>query len=491
MREALESARASAAAEATTVTAIRPVTRLIVLPFRLLRPDPEIDFLAVALPDAITASLCGLESLVVRSTASASRWAAADPDLQRLAAEAEVDAVLRGTLLRSGAQLRLATQLVEVPSGTVAWSKTLQTPVTDVFELQDELSDRVIEALAIPLSARERLQLERDVPATARAYELYLRANHLGTSVTSTSTLVSARDLYRACLQDDPRFAPAWARLGRVYRIMAKYGHGDWRENVRLAEDAFRRALEVNPELPLAHSYYTYFEIEELGDAPGAMLRLLDRVRARAADPDLFAGLVTVLRFCGLYDASLAAWARARRLDPKIGTSAHYTLFLQGRWADAAANDCNDPPVVSVFSEAILRGPAAALALVRELQKTPIEGVEHHALQYTAGALEGDPLRARASVDGVLSAGFHDPEGTYFGLRALSRVGETERAAELLGSVVERNFLCHEAVAIDPWLEPLRARADVAAVLEESRRRRARAAEAFEAAGGPRLLAMA
>lgn len=398
--------------------------------------------------------------------------------------------MLRGTLLRSGTQLRLSTQLIEVPSGTVAWSKTMQTPVTDVFDLQDELSDRVIEALAIPLSARERLQLERDVPATARAYELYLRANHLGTTVTSTSTLASARDLYRACLQDDPRFAPAWARLGRIHRIMAKYGHGEWQENVRLAEQAFRRALELNPDLPLAHGYYTYFEIEELGEAPGAMLRLLERVRARAADPDLFAGLVTVLRFCGLYDASLVADARARRLDPKIVTSAHYTLFLHGQWEEAVARDGNDPPIVRVFSEAIFPGPDAALAILRELQKASIKGVEHHAVQYAVAALEGDAGRARASIEGILSTGFHDPEGIYFGIRALSYAGETDRAAALLGSVVEQNFLCHEAVAIDPWLAPLQSRADVAAALEESRRRHALARAAFEAAEGPRLLAM-
>ncbi|HEU5161749.1 MAG TPA: serine/threonine-protein kinase, partial [Thermoanaerobaculia bacterium] len=196
MADALRGTRADASAEATVVTAIRPVTRLIVLPFRLLRADPEIDFLSIALPDAITTSLCGLESLVVRSTATAARWASTEPDLHAIAGEAEVDAVLLGTLLRSGSQLRLATQLVEVPAGTVVWSKTLQAAVGDVFELQDELSDRVIESLAIPLSSRERSQLERDVPATAKAYELYLRALHLGVEVTSTSGLSAARDLY-------------------------------------------------------------------------------------------------------------------------------------------------------------------------------------------------------------------------------------------------------------------------------------------------------
>ena len=82
-------------------------TRLIVLPFRMLRPDAETDFLAFSLPDAITASLSGLQSLVVRSSIAASRFSGDVPDPKRLAEEADVDAVLTGSLVRAGDQLRV------------------------------------------------------------------------------------------------------------------------------------------------------------------------------------------------------------------------------------------------------------------------------------------------------------------------------------------------------------------------------------------------
>lgn len=80
----------------------RPVTRLMVLPFRLLRPDVEIDFLAFSLADAITNSLAPLESLVIRSTLTAARFASNATDLRTIADEAKVDVVLSGTLLRAG-----------------------------------------------------------------------------------------------------------------------------------------------------------------------------------------------------------------------------------------------------------------------------------------------------------------------------------------------------------------------------------------------------
>src|SRR5262252_4879529 len=90
-----------------------PLLRLIVLPFRLLRSDPETDFLGFSLPDALTSSLAGLRSLVVRSSVAAARFAGEAPDPKRIAAEADVDLIVSGTLLRAGGEVRVATQLTD------------------------------------------------------------------------------------------------------------------------------------------------------------------------------------------------------------------------------------------------------------------------------------------------------------------------------------------------------------------------------------------
>ncbi len=72
-------------------------------------------------------------------------------------------------------------------------------------------------------------------------------------------------------------YAPAWAKLGRVYRVIAKYGGVDATENLKRANDAFQRALQLNPDLSVAHNLYTNFEVESLGRAKEAMARLLRR----------------------------------------------------------------------------------------------------------------------------------------------------------------------------------------------------------------------
>ncbi len=174
------------------------LTRLVVLPFRVLRPDAETDFLAFSLPDAISTSLSGIGSLIVRSSATAARFAGDAPDLKAVAAEADVDRVVMGTLLRSGDQLRAVAQLVEAPGGTLITSQTVQSSLGDLFRLQDDIARRVVEALSLPLAGPVASPAP-DAPHDARAYELYLRANEL------------ARTLRGAAAGARPVSAAAWS----------------------------------------------------------------------------------------------------------------------------------------------------------------------------------------------------------------------------------------------------------------------------------------
>ena len=324
----------------------RALTRLVVLPFRVLRPDPETDFLAFSLPDAIATSLSGIGSLVVRSSATAARFAGDAPDLKALAAEADVDRVVMGTLLRAGDQLRATAQLVEAPGGTLLTSHTVQASLGDLFRLQDDIARRVVEALALPLGGGADSPTP-EAPHNARAYELYLRANELARSYDQ---LPQARDLYQRCLELDPGFAPAWAQLGRCHRVIGKY-IDDSADSAARAEEAFRRALELNPRLSVAHKFYAHLEADT-GQPRAALVRLLGEADRHGNDPELFAGLVHACRYCGLFEQSIAAHEEARRLDPNVPTSLEQTMLMTGdierllaveRSASAGGGDDGDP----------------------------------------------------------------------------------------------------------------------------------------------------
>ena len=459
----------------------RPLTRLVVLPFRLLRPDPEIDFLSFALADAVSASLAGLPSVVIRSSAAAARFAGDSPDLRALAAQADVDRVLMGTLLRAGEQLRATAQLVEAPAGTLISSQTLQAPLGDVFRLQDELAQRIVESLAPSLSEREGPR--RGAPASARAYEFYLRANEV---VRDWSHVAVARDLYRQCVDEDPSFAPAWANLGRCHRLLAKYFVDRPPENLARADEAYRRALELDPGLPVAHKLYAHREAE-VGRARDAMVRLLGLARSTRNDPEIYAGLVHACRYCGLLEASEAAHREARRLDPHISTSVVYTWWARGDMARVLAetSDAGDSELRTMALEALGRQDEARKSLHAD-PASALVPVWAAIVRALLALLDRSPDAAEAFAE--LAATHTDPEALFMYGACQARVGDTARALPTLVASVEGGFTVPQALRDHPWLAPLRETSTFGALLARAEAARSEAEQAFGAAGGPALL---
>jgi eukaryotic-like serine/threonine-protein kinase len=467
----------------TATHAVRRMTRLIVLPFRVLRSDPEIDFLAFSLPDALTSSLSGLGSLVVRSSLAASSLGDSI-DLPAIAAKADVDAVLTGTLLRAHDQLRVTTQLAEVTSGTVVWSQTTQVRLGDIFQLQDALTSRIVESLAVPLSARDERMLKRDVPATARAYEFYLRANQIA---YESKNWTVARDLYRHCLEEDPGFAPAWARLGRIHRVIALYSDEASDANYVLAEEAFGRALELNPDLPIAHHLVTMVELEN-GRPRQAMLRLLERAQSQSADPEVFAGLVQACRYAGLDRPAITAYEHARRLEPQIRTAVCHAYFAAGEWERVAETDLEDPPFMTALAMDRMGRRAEASAFLARYIVPGMPTLFRLILEGTVSVLDG----SRAAADSIAALmlekwPLRDPCATYYLARTLAAI-EHPRALEMFRRAAEGGFHAYTMYAGDPWLDPIRRQRGFLEILAFAEAQYREAADAFVAAGGERVL---
>ena len=468
-------------------TRARSMTRLIVLPFRILRKDEETDFLAFSLPDAITCSLSGLQSLVVRSSLVAARFAGDSVDLKALATETEVDVVVTGTLVRMGPQVRISTQLVEAPNGTLVWSQNSQVKLDDVFQFQDELVHRIVESLSLPLTAREHRMLKHDVPASPGAYELYLRANQLS---VQWSELAMARDLYLQCVDQDPHYAPAWARLGNCYRRMAKYV-GDMTDNFASAAAAFDRALEINPELPMAHTYFAYLEADQ-GKALDGMVRLLQRAQTNTNDPELLAGLVHLCRYCGLLDASAAAHQLARRLDPQVATSVVQSYFLMGNYQTCLEAGLGVDAYLDVLALIMMQRTVEALALIRRrVEKRSAPPLIIAYLESLRLSVEGDAtgsLAALAEFRKVITTSFRDPEAQFYLARSLAFLGEGAAAIELLNSAIDQSYYCYSAMARDPWFDSIRTNPDFVAALHKAETQVRQSLAAFREAGGERTL---
>jgi TolB-like protein/tetratricopeptide (TPR) repeat protein len=469
--------------DATPAAPLR-VTRLIVLPFRMLRPDPETEFLAFSLPDALTSALGGLQSLVVRSSMTAARFAGDSVAPARIGAEADVDAIVTGTLLRAGPEIRVATQLTSTVNGALLWSQTAQTPVGDLFRVQDELTRRIVASLSLPLTNREQQMLRRDVPSNPAAYEYFLRGNQLSQDASQWSV---ARDLYLQSVEEDPGYAPAWARLGRIHHVMAKYQPKGPQESLDQAEAAFRRALDLNPDLPIAHKLFAQLEVDR-GRAQDAMGRLIER--AHTADPELLAGLVSTCRYCGLLDASAAAHARAVELEPKIRTSVGHTWFLQGDHVRVAALKLSDYPYIVAISQAELGRTHEVLPILVELeQKLPGRLRDFAAVARTL--LEGHAAESVAAIERIVASGFGDPEGLFYLSRHLAHLNEVNPALDLLERVVGSGYSCFPAMTADPWLGGLRKKPAFGKLMGRAEARHQEALTAFERLGGRQVFGVA
>jgi serine/threonine protein kinase len=488
-RQMLDAVNAISLSASTAIASqARTVTRLIALPFRILKKDPETDFLAYSLPDAISSSLSSIDSLIVRSSQMGSTFeGTADP--KRVAVEANVDAILTGSLLRAGDRIRLTCQLVEAPVGTVIWSDTATSSIQDLFKIQDELCDGIVQSLRLPLNDRERSIFRRDVPTSARAFEYYLRANQIATK-KNLEDMRLAREMYLQCVDESPDYAPVWARLGRAYRFIGKFGE-DNEGNLKRADEAFNRAFALNPDLASAHNLYTSIECDQ-GRAQDAMLRLLDRARLRRNDPDLFAGLVQACRYCDELDASVSAHHRGRHLDPHLVTSVEHTYFLLGDYSKTLEGYAKKTGYyLDCAALAALGENKLALPRLREREQIlGLEGPIRAIIKSLRAFTEGDFQECLNAIEIGESLAQSDPEVLYYMARHLARINEPERAITMLSRAIEGGFLCLTAISLDPWFASLRSSPHYIELIHDAEIQRSKVHSSFLAAGGEQLISI-
>ena len=471
--------------QAGHVAPAEQVIRFIALPFAIVNGDERIAYLGHSLPEAISASLAGLRSLTVRSSLLAASLAEGQPDPRRIAREADVDMLLAGTVLCDGGQLRVSAELVHAPTGTLVGSFGCLVGRDNMIEVQDSLVRGIVELLKLRLTERERRVLAHDVPTSARAYEFYLRASHVQRQRT-IENISMARDLYRECVDEDPDFGPAWARLGRCYRFLQKFGQ-EGSQSLELAKWAFHRAFALNPDLPIAHNLYTQMEADS-GHAQEAMVRLLGQEEKHPNDPELFAGLVQACRYCGLLDESIRAHHRARRLDSRVVTSVAHTFFLLGDYERTI--EWHPPGLRCYLDLAALAAAGRETEAAELLGRRSIPGGQFPAMMGSLRfSLRGDHAGSLEIVRQALTLRpTADTEAKFYLTRQLARDGAHEEALRTIPDLATEGFLCSTALRCDPWLRPLARLPDFQDVLDEVLSREAEARAAFQAAGGDKAL---
>jgi TolB-like protein len=218
---------------------------ILVLPFRNVTGDPTQDYLTDAVTSDLTVDLSRIRDIVVISAATALTFKGTTLDTRQIAREVGVRYLVVGTIARVGDLIRTTAQLLDANSGVQVWGDRFENRFIDIGGMEDEITGRLAASLDIQLIRAEGQRAE--AAAQPDALDLRLRATSLLDRCTLPEHTLATRELLQRSAALDPRSAETWARLGQV--IVSDYLNS-WneigRKELRAAENAFRRALQID-----------------------------------------------------------------------------------------------------------------------------------------------------------------------------------------------------------------------------------------------------
>lgn len=449
---------------------------LAILPFRNLKQDTETDFLSFSLADAIITKLGYISTLTVRPSSYVDKYRNPTIDPQTVAHELNVNTLLTGGFVKEGDDLRITAQLVDVTTNELLWRGEMDLKYENLLSVQDRVAQKIIEGLQLRLSPAESERLKLDVPRSPLAYEYYLR----GVDLYSTNQFQLARQMLEKSVEIDPSYALAWAHLGTTYAAGASFQFGG-REFYRKAEDAYEKALALNPEQIEARIFAanTFTDTNRVEQSVPLLRQALD------TNPNTALAhweLSYAYRFAGVLEASIAEGELARRIDPavKLNSSAFNSYLYIGQYEKFLQSlPVREDAAFIIFYRGLgnyylknRERAAADFDRAYELDATLFQAQVGKALGYSLGGQRTKGLALLQEIERRIDEqGVSDAEGIYKVAQAYSVLGDTRSALRMLRRSIEGGFFCYPYFVGDALLENLRNEPDFKALMEQAERR--------------------
>ena len=342
----------------TQVAPAPQITSIAVLPFKPLAAQARDESLELGMADTLITTLGNISEITVRPTSAVRQYTALDQDAVKAGREQRVDAVLEGSIQKLGDRLRVTVRLLRVQDGVQLWADKFDQKSTDIFLIQDSISERVAETLAVKLTGQQKDLLNKRYTSDAEAYQLYVRGRYFLNKSTEED-LRKSTSYFEQALQKDPNYALAYTGLADSYVQLANFGliqtkdsypkartalaqalekdeelgeahaslgfvlmnyYWDWTE----AEKEFKRAVEMNPNYAMAHNWYA----QHLAFTGKWQEALREAKRAQEIDPISPWNNSAFISFLGRqYDDAILASQKTLELDPNFAV-AHMIIGL-------------------------------------------------------------------------------------------------------------------------------------------------------------------
>jgi eukaryotic-like serine/threonine-protein kinase len=314
----VRTATTPAGANSARLAAVRSIA---VLPFEPLGQDMNDELLGLGMADAVISRLSSLKQLAVLPTSAVAKYKGPANDPFAAGRTLGVDAILSGTIQRSGDRVRATVQLVHVASGRTVWSEKFDQTFTDIFGVQDAISDNVARSLALNLTSDEQKQLAKRYTTNASAYDEYLMGLYFWNK-RSRDGLEKAIDHFGRAVEKDPNFALAYALMSDCYYLQVNYRYDSRPNVIQNAKTAAERALLLDESIAEAHVAIAMVQLYMKDDQPAESDHQagMDSLRrAIVLNPNSAIAhqrYALVLAAFGPLDDSLREMRRAQELDP-------------------------------------------------------------------------------------------------------------------------------------------------------------------------------
>jgi len=426
------------------------INSIAVLPLQNLSGDPNQDYFA----DGVTETLIG-EFTRIRALRVISRWSVMQykdsrKPLREVAKELGVDAVILGSVLRTGDRVRISVQFNFAARDTNLWAKNYEVAASDILALQNDVVQNIVREVQVTLTPEEQAHLARTRTVNPQALEAYLLGRFYWNKRTPDGLRRSLEEFRRAA-QTDPQYAPAYAGLADAYSLMMAYNLQPAREVLPKAEEAARKALALD---------------ESLAEARISLANLLyNQARLSEAETEfkrgieLNPGYATAHHWYALYlaaqgrtEEALGEIRRAQELDPLsliINANSAWCLYLGHRFDEAIAQAQKTIGLDASFSvphgylAQALAGKGRFDEAIAEMQKA-VElssgNISYRAELASIYGLAGRPAEARGVLNEVLDRAKNNYVSPYDLAVIYTGLGDRDNAFRYLDAAfAERN----------------------------------------------------
>ena len=440
----------------------RSINAIAVLPLDNLSADPAQDYFADGMTDELITELAQLGKLRVISRTSVLRYKKTHLALPEIARELNVDAVVEGSVLRSGDRVRISAQLVDALADRHMWAHSYEGELRDVLTVQREVAHEIAQQIRLSVSGEQNHEVSTR-PLVPEAHDAYLQGRYHANKQTQKEMEI-ALQLYRSAFSKDPNYAPAYAAMAECYDYLALY-YWKPRDALPQAKAAALKAVELDDSLAEGHAVLGIVYLEFDWNWPAAEREIR---RALELNPSSAAHLyyAEYLVSLGRRDEAVAEIERARSVDPfslRVMSEGVFWEFMARNYdraiqagRAALTSEPNDAPLY------------AYMGLIYATQKRNAEAIE---AAETAGRMDDSAFIAAMVADTYAAAGRRaDAERILNGIKeeikeqyscsyevaaAYTALGEVNQTFHWLDKAYDDRSTCMVALTHDPRFENL------------------------------------